>query len=68
MSKTIIKRNLYIKKTLVTHTYRWCRNTKNLFTNNISLSKIVKEKYGEVEEDELDVKGSYKTKFLILVN
>ena len=27
------------------------------FHNNISLSKIVKEKYGEVEEEKIDVKG-----------
>ena len=30
--------------------------TAKPFHNNISLSKIVKEKYGEVQEDELDVK------------
>jgi len=29
----------------------------NGFHNNISLSKIVKEKYGEVEEQEVDIKG-----------
>ena len=31
--------------------------SRNPFYDNISLSKIVKEKYGEVEEQEVDVKG-----------
>ena len=31
--------------------------TQKPWANNISLAKLVKEKYGEVEEDQLDVKG-----------
>ena len=32
--------------------------TQKPFANNISLSKLVKEKYGNVDEDTVDVKGS----------
>ena len=31
--------------------------TQKPFANNISLSKLVKEKYGNVDEDTVDVKG-----------
>ena len=31
--------------------------TEKPWATNISLAKLVKEKYGEVEEDQLDVKG-----------
>ena len=31
--------------------------SRSPFHDNISLSKIVKEKYGEVEEQEVDIKG-----------
>ncbi len=34
--------------------------SRNAFSDDFTLSKIVKEKYGEVEEEKIDVKGIEK--------